>query len=52
MARLPYSLKVLLENLLRNEDGESVTTETIESVATGRPRTSPRRRSPTRPAAC
>ena len=34
MARLPYSLKVLLENLLRNEDGESVTKETIESVAT------------------
>ena len=33
MARLPYSLKVLLENLLRNEDGESVTKETIESVA-------------------
>ncbi len=33
VARLPYSLKVLLENLLRNEDGESVTKETIESVA-------------------
>ena len=33
MARLPYSLKVLLENLLRNEDGESVTKDTIESVA-------------------
>ena len=33
VARLPYSLKVLLENLLRNEDGESVTRETIESVA-------------------
>jgi aconitate hydratase len=32
--RLPYSLKVLLENLLRNEDGEAVTAETIESVAT------------------
>ena len=29
----PYSLKVLLENLLRNEDGESVTKDTIESVA-------------------
>jgi len=34
VARLPYSLKVLLENLLRHEDGEAVTTETIESVAT------------------
>ena len=34
VARLPYSLKVLLENLLRNEDGKSVTPETIESLAT------------------
>ena len=25
IARLPYSMKVLLENLLRNEDGRSVT---------------------------
>jgi aconitate hydratase len=33
VARLPYSLKVLLENLLRNEDGETVTAESIESVA-------------------
>jgi aconitate hydratase len=33
VARLPYSLKVLLENLLRNEDGESVTREDIENVA-------------------
>ena len=34
VARLPYSLKVLLENLLRNEDGKSVTPETIEALAT------------------
>jgi aconitate hydratase len=34
VARLPYSLKVLLENLLRNEDGETVTAESIEAVAT------------------
>lgn len=33
VGRLPYSLKVLLENLLRNEDGRTVTAETIESVA-------------------
>jgi aconitate hydratase len=26
-ARLPYRLKVLLENLLRNEDGEVVTAD-------------------------
>ena len=33
VARLPFSLKVLLENLLRNEDGESVTAENIEALA-------------------
>jgi len=30
---LPYSLKVLLENLLRNEDGVKVTTDDIGTVA-------------------
>ncbi|CAN5609627.1 aconitate hydratase AcnA [soil metagenome] len=34
VARLPYCLKVLLENLLRNEDGEAVTRQAIEDVAT------------------
>ena len=34
MARLPYSLRILLENLLRREDGESVTAEMIRSLAT------------------
>jgi aconitate hydratase len=29
ISRLPYSMKVLLENLLRNEDGRSVTKESI-----------------------
>jgi aconitate hydratase len=29
ISRLPYSMKVLLENLLRNEDGRSVTKEDI-----------------------
>jgi aconitate hydratase len=33
VARLPYSLKVLLENLLRNEDGVAVTAEDVENVA-------------------
>ncbi|MBI2193606.1 MAG: aconitate hydratase AcnA [Planctomycetes bacterium] len=32
-ARLPYSLKILLENLLRTEDGRSVTSEDIEGLA-------------------
>ena len=35
--RLPFSLKVLLENLLRREDGSSVTAEDITSVAGWRP---------------
>jgi len=36
--RLPYSLKVLLENLLRNEDGERITTEQIQSLAEWQPK--------------
>jgi aconitate hydratase len=31
--RLPFSIKVLLENLLRNEDGVKVTAEDIEALA-------------------
>src|SRR5215218_3595446 len=30
---LPFSLKVLLENLLRNEDGTAVTAEDVEAFA-------------------
>ncbi|WP_440222979.1 aconitate hydratase AcnA [Dokdonella sp. MW10] len=33
LARLPYSMKILLENLLRHEDGVNVTTAEIEAVA-------------------
>ncbi|MBR2690713.1 MAG: aconitate hydratase AcnA [Aquamicrobium sp.] len=33
VSKLPYSMKVLLENLLRNEDGRSVTKEAIQAVA-------------------
>jgi aconitate hydratase len=33
VARLPFSLKVLLENLLRNEDGEAVRAEDVEALA-------------------
>ena len=33
IARLPYSMKVLLENLLRHEDGVTVTAKEIEAVA-------------------
>jgi aconitate hydratase len=34
VARLPYSLKVLLENALRLEDGKSVTRDDAEAIAT------------------
>jgi aconitate hydratase len=34
VARLPFSLKILLENLLRNEDGESILAQDIEALAT------------------
>ncbi|GIX15961.1 MAG: aconitate hydratase [Rhodothalassiaceae bacterium] len=33
ISRLPFSLKVLLENLLRHEDGQTVTAADIEAVA-------------------
>src|ERR1700683_283837 len=34
VARLPFSLKILLENLLRNEDGEAIRAVDIEALAT------------------
>ena len=34
VARLPFSLKILLENLLRNEDGETIRAQDIEALAT------------------
>ncbi|GAA1957295.1 aconitate hydratase [Catenulispora subtropica] len=39
--RLPYSLKVLLENLLRNEDGRVVTAEQIQALAAWDPAAEP-----------
>ncbi|MBX3068004.1 MAG: aconitate hydratase [Cryobacterium sp.] len=38
--RLPYSLKVLLENLLRNEDGKLVTADQVKAVAEWDPKAS------------
>ena len=35
IARLPFSTRILLENLLRNEDGKRVTASDIEMVARG-----------------
>ncbi|HXE44576.1 MAG TPA: aconitase family protein, partial [Conexibacter sp.] len=33
VARLPFSLKILLENLLRNEDGEAIRAEDVLALA-------------------
>ncbi|MCG5540527.1 MULTISPECIES: aconitate hydratase AcnA [unclassified Halorhodospira] len=40
--RLPYSLKILLENLLRTEDGVNVTREHIEAVLNWDPKAAPK----------
>src|SRR5947209_18840368 len=37
LAKLPYSLRILLENLLRQEDGKSVTAADIEFLARWNP---------------
>ena len=39
--KLPYSLKVLAENLLRNEDGSNITKEHIEAIANWDPEAEP-----------
>ena len=41
LARLPYSMKILLENLLRHEDGGNVLPAHIEAVATWDPKAEP-----------
>ena len=41
LARLPYSLKILLENLLRHEDGVTVLPAHIEAVAKWDPKAEP-----------
>jgi len=40
-ARMPFSLKVLLENLLRTEDGKNVTSAQIEALANWEPSAEP-----------
>ena len=39
--KLPYSLKILAENLLRNEDGENITKEQIAQIANWNPDAQP-----------
>ena len=43
VARLPYSLKILLENLLRREDGAVVTTDDVAALARWDPASAPTR---------
>ena len=43
ISRLPYALKVLLENLLRREDGEVVTAADVEALARWQPAAEPDR---------
>jgi aconitate hydratase len=50
VARLPYSLKVLLENALRLEDGESVTSDDVETIATWDATAEPSKEIPFQPA--
>ena len=35
LARLPFTLRILLENLLRGEDGSNVTADHIRALALG-----------------
>jgi len=39
--RLPFSLKILLENLLRTEDGANITSEHIKALASWNPNSEP-----------
>src|SRR5262245_62091136 len=43
VSRLPYSLRILLENLLRREDGSAVTADEIEALARWDPKETPKR---------
>ena len=50
VARLPYSLKVLLENALRLEDGDAVTADDVETIATWDANAEPSKEIPFQPA--
>jgi aconitate hydratase len=49
VARLPFCLKVLLENLVRNEDGVTVTADDIKALANWNPKAAPDREIAFRP---
>ncbi len=50
VATLPYSLRILLENLLRHEDGKTVTKGDIEALANWDPKAAPSEEVAYRPA--
>jgi aconitate hydratase len=50
VARLPYSIKVLLENVLRLEDGVSVSAADVEAIASWDPAAQPSAEIPFQPA--
>jgi aconitate hydratase len=41
LAKLPFALRILLENLLRNEDGKAVVKKDVEAVASWDPKAEP-----------
>src|SRR5580698_5953500 len=43
LTRLPFSLRILLENLLRHEDGKTVTADDIRFLSTWDPKAEPSR---------
>ena len=48
-ADLPFSLKILLENLLRTEDGRNITAEHVSALAQWDPAAEPLDRDPVHP---
>ena len=50
VSRLPFSIRILLENLLRHEDGLTVTAEDIHALANWSPKAPPDREIAFRPA--
>jgi aconitate hydratase len=50
LARLPFALRILLENLLRSEDGTSVTPDDVEALAQWDPKAEPNKEIAFRPA--
>jgi len=49
ISRLPFSLKILLENLVRHEDGVTVTADDIKALASWKPTAAPEREIAFRP---